>query len=99
MSYRIEYGPDLPTRYRNIRRNTRLKVMTALWLLVFSLLVRSFFPAGTEELRRVLLADADSVVQNAYSLFLGEVRSGQSVGDAFTVFCRYVIDHEEALPR
>ena len=97
MSYRIEYGPEVPTCYRKKRRTGRLQTMTAVCLLLFVLLVRSFFPAGTKKLRQILLPDAPSVVQTAYTEFVSAMRGGQSVGDAFTVFCQHVIDNEEAL--
>ena len=97
MSYRIEYGPSSPSSSRNPRHGSRVQTMTAVCLLLFSLLVRSFFPAGTEKLREILLPDSNSVVQSAYHAFLNQMQGGQSVTDAFTVFCQYVISHEEAL--
>lgn len=97
MSYRIEYGPEVPTCYRKKRRSGRLQTMTAVCLLLFALLVRSFFPAGMEKLRQLLLPDVHSVVQAAYTEFMRGMNGGQSIGDAFTVFCQHVIDNEEAL--
>lgn len=97
MSYRIEYGPAVPPCYRKKRRSGRLQTMTASCLLLFALLVRSFFPAGAEKLRQILLPDVPSVVQTAYAEFVRSMHGGQSVGDAFTVFCQHVINHDEAL--
>ena len=96
MSYRIEYGPAIPQQYIKRRNPVRLQVMTAACLLLFSLLVRQFFPAGVQELRRVLLPDVPTITQEALDTMMDDLRDGESLGDAFTAFCTYVIGHDEA---
>ena len=56
MGYRIEYGPAIPTQYVHNTKPVRIQSMTAVCLLLFSLTVRLFFPAGTAQLREYLKA-------------------------------------------
>lgn len=97
MSYRIEYGPAIPNRYIAKHNPLRLQSMTAACLLIFSLAVRQFFPAGTEKLRQLLLPGEFSITQEAVNAFMGDIRSGESLGDSFTAFCEFMIDHDEKL--
>lgn len=100
MSYRIEYGPAIPPQYIKKRRSPlRLQIMTAACLLVFSLLVRQFFPAGIQELRHILLPGAPTVTQEALDTLMDDLRDGEPLSDAFTAFCVYIIDHDEKIPR
>ena len=96
MSYRIEYGPPVPPQYVKKPRPLHLQIMTAVCLLLFSLLVRQFFPAGTNKLRQILLPGTPTVTQQALETFLTDVRTGAPVGDAFYVFCSQIISHDAA---
>ena len=98
MSYRIEYGSAIPKQYIRKTNPLRLQAMTAVCLLLFSLVVSQFFPAGTEALRRILLQEKPSVTQEAVDAFMGDIRSGESLGDSLTAFCVYIIDHDETIP-
>ena len=97
MSYRIEYGPAVPPQYIKKKAFFRLQVMTALFFLLFSLAVRQFFPTGIEKLRSLLLPGTPGVTQMALNGFMGDLRNGESLGDSFTAFCVYIIDHDETL--
>ena len=97
MSYRIEYGSAIPDRYV-IRNNfLRLRSMTAICLLLFSLTVRHFFPEGTEKLRQLLLPGELSVTQEAVETFMGDIRNGEDFTDSLTAFCEYIVIHDETL--
>ena len=67
----------------------------AVCLLLFSLSVRLFFPSGAETLRSFLLPGKFSVTQTAVESFMGDIRSGEPLGQSFTAFCTYIIDHDE----
>ena len=97
MPYRIEYGPAMPERYIKKQKPLRLQIMTAVMLLLFSFAVRQFFPAGIEQLRRVLLPEAPGITQEALDAFMRDLRGGESLGNSFTAFCTYIIDHDETL--
>lgn len=98
MAYRIEYGSPVPPQYIKRTNPLRLQIMTAVFLLTFSLLVRQFFPAGTQKLRQLLLPGTPSVTQAALDTLMGDLRNGESLTDAFTTFCVYIIDHDETIP-
>lgn len=99
MPYRIEYGPAIPPQYVRKRSYLRLKTLTALFFLLFSLLVRQYFPAGVQHLKDLLLPDSSVVTQKALDTMMGDLRNGAPLGDAFATFCTYIIDHDETIPR
>lgn len=98
MSYRIEYGPPIPPQYVKKRNFLRLRTLTALFLLLFSLLIHQLFPAGLQELQNLLLPGIPTVTQQALDVMMGDLRNGIPLGNAFTAFCTYIIDHDETLP-
>ena len=97
MSYRIEYGPPIPPQYVQKTNSARIQAMTAAFLLLFSLLVRQFFPAGTEKLRQLLLPQTHTVTQDALEIMMTYLRDGETLTDAFSAFCVYIIDNDEIL--
>ena len=97
MPYRIEYGSAIPEQYLPKKKPLRLQIMTAVMLLLFSFAVRQFFPTGIEKLRSVLLPAAPGITQHALDAFMSDLRSGESLGNSFTAFCTYIIDHDEIL--
>ena len=97
MPYRIEYGPVIPKQHIQRRNPLRLQAMTAVMLLLFSFAVRQIFPAGIEKLRNILLPAAPGITQEALDAFMCDLRSGESLGNSFTAFCSYIIDHDEII--
>ena len=85
MGYRIVYGKDPAPKYEAA---ARLRVMTAVCMLVFVLLVRWISPEGTELLRRALEPRAETV--SAFSDMVTRINGGDRVGEAVTTFCRTV---------
>ena len=98
MSYRIEYGPAIPPQYIKKTNSLRLQTMTAVCLLLFSFLVRQFFPTGVQQLRQFLLPGSPTVTQEALDTMMGNLRNGEPLRDAFTAFCVYIVDHDETIP-
>ena len=97
MPYRIEYGPTISKQPIQKRNPLRLQAMTAVMLLLFSLTVHHFFPSGIEKLRSILLPSTPGITQEALDTFMCDLRGGESLGDSFTAFCSYIIDHDEIL--
>ena len=93
MSYRIVYGPMPPVREARRSGPLRFQVLTALFLLLFVLLVRQAWPEGTQTLRRFLIPGEPTVTEEAFSGMIGEIRAGEPVGDAVTAFCRQIMEH------
>ena len=97
MAYRIEYGPAVPPKYQKKYKPQRLQAMTAAFLLLFSLIVRQYFPAGTEQLRRILLPGTPTVTQQALDTLMTDLRDGYPIGNAFTAFCEHIISHDQTV--
>ena len=97
MGYRIEYGPAIPTQYVHNTKPVRIQSMTAVCLLLFSLTVRLFFPAGTAQLREYLLPGELTVTQQAVDTLMDNIRNGESFENSVTTFCKYIIAHDESL--
>lgn len=98
MSYRITYGPPVPPCYQKQDKPSHLRLMTAAWFVLFALLVRLFFPAGSAQLRRMLLPDTHDVTQVALYSFMSDLRSGEKLGDALNAFCAEIISHDPSIP-
>ena len=97
MSYRITYGPPAALACQQQDRPSRLRLLTAAWLIVFVLLVRTFFPAGCAQLRVLLLPDPQSITQATLSSFMSSLRNGEQFGDALYAFCEEIISHDPAV--
>ena len=94
MPYRITYGPSAPPRAQQRDKPSRIRLLTAAWLLIFALLVRAFFPAGSAQLRAVILPDPDNITQSALAGFMADLQSGAPLGDALYAFCEEVISYD-----
>ena len=95
MGYRIVYGP-MPKPVRPKReRSIRIHMLTAVFLLLFVLLVKQTWPEGTDRLRSVFLPGKPGKTEQAVYVLLDEVRNGASVADAMTTFCRQIIENSE----
>lgn len=98
MAYRIEYGPAIPEKYQTQRPEPhRIQLLTAVCLLVFTMIVKIWFPAGTQKLQQFLLPGAPSVTQQALDELVANLRFGDPLDEAFTAFCRHIISNEPAI--
>ena len=87
MGYRIDYAGERKTE--PIQRNRHF---TLYWFGVFLLLVCGFWPEGRAVLRSILLpGDPENTIHAAAQL-LDQLRSGETMGDAVTVFYRTVTE-------
>ena len=93
MAYRVVYGP-MPKAAPKGRSLPRVRVLTAAWLLVFSLGVRQLWPEGREVLRQLLLPGEQTAAQTAFDGMLEELRAGETLGEAVTAFCRQIVQDE-----
>lgn len=97
MAYRIVYGQPAPKPVERRSSPKHIQAMTAVCLLTFFMLVKIWFPAGTQKLRQYLLPGNPTVTQQALDELVTSVRHGDALRDAFTVFCQEIISHDEAL--
>lgn len=92
MGYRIVYGPMPKVPKVNNHKPLRLQAMTAMFALLFVLTVRQAWPEGTELLREFLLPGESNVTESAFSEMIVNLQEGQPLGDAFTAFCRQIVE-------
>lgn len=92
MAYRIVYGPMPPVSREKNYKFLRIQMLTALFLLLFVLLVRQAWPEGTAVLRSMLLPGEPTVTEAAFSEMVIDIQSGEPVREAFTAFCRQIVD-------
>ena len=88
MGYRIIYGED---PFVKKKEKNHLRSLTAGFLLALVVLVRCCWPRGTEILRQTLLPGENT----AFQQMTEQIRDGEPIGDAVTVFCQRIV--EEAL--
>ena len=93
MSYRIEYGCAIPAKFRHPTWGIQLQVLTAVCMILFSLMVGRFWPQGRQVLREYLLPGEPTVTEQAFSGLVQDLSSGMGLEEAVTVFCRQIIDH------
>ena len=72
---------------------SRVLLLTAVCLLVFLLLVNSFWPKGAEVLRSFLLPGDAAVTVAALEDLSAELRNGEDISSALESFCRKVLEN------
>lgn len=92
MAYRIVYGSDPPI-IKQKRPVLRLQILTALFLLLFTVSVRSIWPEGTAKLQQILIPGELTITQVAMTDMVQSLRDGASLDDAVTAFCHQVITY------
>ena len=94
MGYRIEYAPAFSPAKAERKHPLRLQLLCAVFLLLFILTVKSYWPAGTHRLQQLLLPQPATVAaRQAFSELVTDLENGESFSDSITAFCREVIAH------
>jgi hypothetical protein len=91
MGYRITYGPEEDRILPPGNRTGRIRMMTAAFLLCFCLGVKIFAPSGCVQLRRALLPGEKTQAEEAFLMFMEEIKEGDGVGDSLETFCRRLV--------
>ena len=90
MAYRVDYGPS-PEKGPSLFERNRIRILTAVFLLLFILAVKLLWPDGTAVLCNVLLPGEASATQTALSSLVDNLRSGEGVSEALSAFCKEII--------
>ena len=93
MGYYMVYGHRADYSRKN--SSFRLRMMISVSMLLFSILVRSFWAPGTEKLRDALLPGDQSTAEIAFSVLMEDLREGEPVGGTLEVFCRSILNGED----
>ena len=94
MSYRIVYGPEQKIPTRKDHRSLRIRLFSVLFLLLFMLAVKKYWPEGQSKLAELLLPGNPGVTQLALEDMVSDLGSGVPISDAFTAFCHQILLHE-----
>ena len=73
----------------------RLQILTAVFILLFSLTVKYVWPQGTDKLRACLIPSDLSVTEAAFLDMTHQLRSGEPLKDALETFCIEILEHDE----
>ena len=87
MGYRVVYRPIKKIRGSE-KQKARRTALTALFFLVFLILVNTCWPQGRDFLREVLFPGDSSVAVMALENLADELKAGEGVWDAVENFCR-----------
>lgn len=96
MGYRIVYGPMPPAVKAKKSGSLRLRILTAVFALLLVLAVRLVWPQGTQTLHRFLMPGEPTVTETAFGSMIGNIRDGEPLPEAFTAFCRQVLESGNA---
>lgn len=73
----------------------RLRLLISIALLVFSMLVRLYWPEGCMKMRMAIAPEAVSETQEAAEMLLKDLKDGTPFSKALTTFCMQIIDSDE----
>lgn len=95
MGYCIVYGHEPKQKSGHKRNDLRFRTLIAASILLFSLIVRLTWEDGAEKMRQILLPGPLSAAEQAFSELIADVREGERVSDALTVFCKEILDEAD----
>ena len=93
MSYSINYREPSVIKATDKRKKSRIPIMTAVFFLLFMLVVKAFWEKGDERLSRILWSQDLVVLERAVQYIFAAVEHGQPFPEAVQAFCREII-HE-----
>ena len=90
MAYRVEYGSGGAKR-SEIWKKKMVGGKAWGFFLLFLLLVRLYWPAGTQVLRELLLPGASQTAFAAAETLTDQLREGEPFGQALENYCRRIL--------
>ena len=98
MAYRIDYYPPA-NKHSGSSFRLRMPLMTFVFFLLFLMSINAVWPAGSQMLRRLLLApDTAAESETALQTLISELKEGQPFYDSLTAFCQQIIAHAQLTP-
>lgn len=90
MGYEISYGPKYPGK----KKGPGWLFLILIVLLALAVGAKTLWPEGADKLRQVILPLSSSD-QAAFAQMIEDVRDGENLADAVTVFCQAVLANAE----
>jgi len=94
MGYRVEYGPVKKVRGLE-KRVSGVSSLIAVCLLLFFILVGSFWPEGKEILQKLIFPGDPVVTAAALDNLTESLRSGEALSDSMAAFCIQILEGAE----
>ena len=91
MGYKIIYGPEFESPSHHPTDTWRIRILTALFLLLFCASIRFLWPEGTSILKSFLLPGTPTATEQAFLTMMEDLRIGQSLSASVTTFCKTVL--------
>ncbi len=92
MAYRVDYRPVSKIRRAEKRRSV-VPALTALCLLLFFVLVHTFWPRGSQVLQGLFFSGDVALTGAALETFAQDLGAGENLYDALYTFCRTILSH------
>ena len=92
MGYQIVYGPTEDMHTKSVRSSVRFRTMVAAALVLFALTVRLTWQEGADILREYLIPGERTLTQQAFLELVVDLRQGEFLKDALTVFCQRILN-------
>ena len=96
MGYRIVYGGEVQKKAIPRKGSGNLRLLTALFMLVFILSVKIWWNEGAEQLRSILIPGELSATEAAFSGLVSDLREGEGIRESVTAFCQMIIQNAHA---
>lgn len=90
MGYRVEYGQAQRTA-APVFKKSRVGILTVVFLLLFVLAVKLYWPEGAAILDDLSLLGNQTATRKAFSTLVEDLQSGQAFSAAVTAFCQEII--------
>ena len=100
MGYKIHYAsPSVSGKEQNSTA-LRLRIFTAVFMLIGCLTARLVSPEGCELLRSVLVPGEPTVTEQAFLQMMDNLHCGEPIGESVSAFCRTIVANEtEIMPQ
>ncbi len=95
MSYQIIYGGPVPRRSSTSLDKRRFYCLLAGSFLLFCLITKAFWPAGTEIMQRLLFSGDPKHTAQAVEVLMADLREGEGFTHSVTAFCVEITEHAE----
>lgn len=91
MGYHVEYGNLKKIRGME-KRFSRMPALTALFLLLFCLMVNHFWPEGAAVMRKLVFPGDPAVTVSAFENMTQHLQEGEPLSEALRCFCTSVLE-------
>lgn len=93
MGYRIEYNPELNSKYPRKVHTGKGKILLLSAAMLSGIILGFIGINNSTALKNWLLPGNPQVTEAAFSAMIADIRAGEQVGDAITAFCLEIMEN------